>query len=186
VPEERVSARKPVVRPARIILAAALTAALATVATAVLDRTARAKTAANVPPGALKVAGMAGASSDFAWRCSADLHQMVIATTYLQQRRVVLAPKLCRWLTERKTNPRRFGIAAHIVIHEAAHTRGLRLENVAEDRAQLLTPRILARVLHGPALDPAVRGAAWYHRQLPWRYLVRVEQPHFTTSPPAP
>jgi len=139
-----------------------------------------ASTASNVPPVVLGVARMAGAPTGFAWRCSADLHQMVIATTQLQRRRVLLAPKLCRWLTEQQTNPRRFGIAVHIVIHEAAHTRGLRLENAAENRAQLLTPHILARLLHGHPLERALRGAAWYHRQLPWRYLVRVEQPHFT------
>jgi hypothetical protein len=101
--------------------------------------------------------------------------------TDLRQRTVTLAPKLCRWLTEQQTDPRHFGIAVHIVIHEASHTRGLRAENEAEDRAQQLTRRILARLLHGPALERAMHGAAWYHRQLPWRYLVRVEQPHFTT-----
>jgi len=140
-----------------------------------------ASTGANLPPVALNVARMAGAPTDFAWTCSADLHQMVIATTYLRERRVTLAPKLCRWLTERQTDPRHFGIAVHIVIHEASHTRGLHVENAAESRAQLLTPRILADFLHGPSLERALAGAAWYHRQLPWRYLVRVEQPHFTT-----
>ena len=134
-----------------------------------------------MPPVALSVARMAGASREVAWRCSADLHQNVIATTYLRQRRVTLAPKLCRWLTEWQTNPWRFGIAAHVVIHESSHTRGLREESAAEDRAQLLTRHILARFLHGLALERALHGAAWYHRQLPWRYLVRVEQPHFTT-----
>ena len=124
---------------------------------------------------------MAGAPADFAWQCSPDLHQIVIATTDLPQRRVTLAPKLCRWLSERQTDPRYFGIAVHVVIHEASHARGLRAENAAEDRAQLLTPRILARLLHGRALERALRGAAWYHRQLPWRYLVSVEQPHLTT-----
>lgn len=115
---------------------------------------------ANVPPVALNVAGLAGAPTDFAWRCSAGLHQTVIATTDLRQRRVTLAPKLCRWLTEQQTDPRRFGIAVHIVIHEASHTRGLREENEAEDRAQLLTPRILGRYLHGAALERALHGAA--------------------------
>jgi len=137
---------------------------------------------ANVRPLVPSIARMAGAPNDFAWECSANLHQMVIATTYLRERRVVLAPKLCRWLTERQTDPRRFGIAVHVVVHEASHTRGLHAENAAEDRAQLLTPRILARLLHGRAVESALRGAAWYHRQLPWRYLVRVEQPHFTTG----
>src|SRR5215467_3393581 len=130
-----------------------------------------ASTGPDLPPIALSIAGMAGAPTDFAWHCSANLHQIVIATTYLRQRRVTLAPKLCRWLTERQTDPRRFGIAVHVVVHEASHTRGLRAENAAEDRAQLLTPHILARLLHGRALENALRGAAWYHRQLPWRYL---------------
>ena len=161
-----------------ITVGAVVAAALAAVASS--TDAGGASTASNMPPVVLAVAGMAGAPTGFAWRCSADLHQMVIATTQLQRRRVLLAPKLCRWLTEQQTNPRCFGIAVHIVIHEAAHTRGLRLENAAENRAQLLTPHILARLLHGHPLERALRGAAWYHRQLPWRYLVRVEQPHFT------
>lgn len=161
-----------------ISLAAGVTAALAAVALSA--DAGGASTEASVPPVVLSVARMAGAPSDFIWQCSADLHQMVIATTHLRQRQVLLAPKLCGWLTERDTDPRHFGIAVHIVSHEASHTRGLRQENTAEDRAQLLTPRILARFLHGQPLERALVGAAWYHRQLPWRYLVRVEQPHFT------
>lgn len=156
-------------------------AALAGIIVALSAGAGAARTKANVQQVVLRVARMAGAPTDFAWRCSANLPQIVIARTYLRQRRVLLAPKLCRWLAERQTDPRRFGMAVHIVIHEASHTRGLRPENSAEDRAQLLTRRILAHFLQAPALGRALRGAAWYHRQLPWQYLVRVEQPHLPT-----
>ena len=64
-------------------------------------------TGASVPPLALRAARMAGSPSGFAWQCSANLHQIVVATTYLRQRRVLLAPKLCRWLTEPQTDPAR-------------------------------------------------------------------------------
>jgi hypothetical protein len=120
------------------------------------------------------VAALAGAPSNVQWSCTPQTPVGDWGYALSSPPQVELAPNICEWLHERWKHPGRYGVAVHVVIHEASHETGLWTEYAAEERTEGLVDGILRTLYHNRfwrQLRQAEKSSEHYHDSLPPQYL---------------